>query len=396
MATGIRQRHGRGCKGTGKCRCPYEAAVYSKADAKKIRKTFDTLAAAKAWRDDTSNAVRTKKLRAPTQTTIAEAWKEWHESACKGLVLSRSGDPYKPAAVRAYEGAMRLRVLPALGRLRLSDVARSDLQRYVNKLMADGLAPATVMVTILPLRAIYKHALELGEVAVNPTAGVRMPAVRGGRDRIADPDECMKLLGALRAADRPLWACAMFAGLRRGELAALRIEDIDLGAGVIHVRWGWDYVAGEIATKSGKDRRVPITTALRDHLDEHLLGLPWRDRRDGLVFGSGIRNPFTGTPTTDRAKRAWKAAGLTPITLHECRHTFASLMIAAGVNAKALSSYLGHASIQITFDRYGHLMPGNEEEAAGLLDAYLARGDTGARLAQLEDATGANTGASEM
>ena len=61
------------------------------------------------------------------------------------------------------------------------------------------------------------------------------------------------------------------------------------------------------------------------------------------------------------------------ITLHEARHTFASLMIAAGVNAKALSTYMGHANISITLDRYGHLMPGNEAEAAHLLDAYLSR-----------------------
>jgi len=59
-------------------------------------------------------------------------------------------------------------------------------------------------------------------------------------------------------------------------------------------------------------------------------------------------------------------------------------MIAAGVNAKALSTYMGHANISITLDRYGHLMPGNEEEAAGLLDAYLERADTAARLAALE------------
>ena len=62
---------------------------------------------------------------------------------------------------------------------------------------------------------------------------------------------------------------------------------------------------------------------------------------------------------------------LEPITLHECRHTFASLMIAAGVNAKALSTYMGHAGIQITLDLYGHLMPGDESEAAAQLDAYL-------------------------
>jgi len=73
-----------------------------------------------------------------------------------------------------------------------------------------------------------------------------------------------------------------------------------------------------------------------------------------------------------RALAAWIRAGLEPIGLHEARHTFASLMIAAGVNAKALSTYMGHANIAITLDRYGHLMPGNEEQAAGLLDAYLS------------------------
>jgi integrase len=69
--------------------------------------------------------------------------------------------------------------------------------------------------------------------------------------------------------------------------------------------------------------------------------------------------------------------------LHECRHTFASMMIAAGVNAKTLSRCMGHHSIVITLDLYGHLMPGNENEAAGLLDAYLQRADTAARVAQL-------------
>lgn len=61
-------------------------------------------------------------------------------------------------------------------------------------------------------------------------------------------------------------------------------------------------------------------------------------------------------------------------------------MIGAGVNAKAISTYLGHSSIAITFDRYGHLMPGNEDEAAALLDAYLERSDTKARLAQVATA----------
>jgi len=81
--------------------------------------------------------------------------------------------------------------------------------------------------------------------------------------------------------------------------------------------------------------------------------------------------PFSASSIGERAHRLWDAAGLEPISMHECRHTFASLMIAAGVNAKALSTFMGHANISITLDRYGHLLPGAEDEAAGLMDAYL-------------------------
>jgi integrase len=93
----------------------------------------------------------------------------------------------------------------------------------------------------------------------------------------------------------------------------------------------------------------------------------------GLVFGTSYSQPFTPSNIRKRANVAWARAGLEPIGLHECRHTFASLMIAADVNAKSLSAYMGHSSVTITLDRYGHLMPGNESEAADLLDAYLAR-----------------------
>jgi integrase len=374
--------------------------VYSQRDGKKIRKTFPTKAAAVAWRTDASTAVRRKILRAPTPTTLKQAADAWLAGAREGLIRTRSGELYKPGAIRAYERALRKRLLPELGHLRVSEIARSDLQDIVDHLLAEGVSASTIAGTMLPMRAIYRRALSRGEVSVNPTTGLEIPAARGGRDRIAPPEECTELLAAL-SHDRALWATAMFAGLRRGELMALRVEDVDLGAGVIHVRRGWDVVAGEIATKSGRDRRVPIAGVLRDHLDEHLLGLGWSE---GLVFGVSAVSPFTITPTARRAQKAWEAENtrrvkaaekaqdpedvqlLAAITLHECRHTFASLMIAAGVNAKALSTYMGHSTISITLDRYGHLMPGNEAEAAGLLDAYLARADTKARLAQIGDA----------
>jgi integrase len=101
------------------------------------------------------------------------------------------------------------------------------------------------------------------------------------------------------------------------------------------------------------------------------------DGRTGTdrLFGATETRPFNGIKLSERADTAWESAKLDRITLHECRHTFASLMIAAGVNAKALATFMGHAAISITLDRYGHLMPGNEKVAAGLLDEYLVRAE---------------------
>jgi integrase len=147
---------------------------------------------------------------------------------------------------------------------------------------------------------------------------------------------------------------------------------------VIRVEDAWDSHEGRIDPKYDSRRKVPIAAVLRDHLVEHRMA---QGRSEGLVFGRTKDAPFNPWTVVKRADAAWGDAGLERITPHEARHTFASLMIAAGVNAKALSTYMGHANISITLDRYGHLMPGNEDEAAGLLDAYLERANTKAREA---------------
>ncbi len=164
----------------------------------------------------------------------------------------------------------------------------------------------------------------------------------------------------------------------------LRICDVDLASGVIQAERGWDPAEGaiELKTNAGR-RRVPIAGPLRDLLTDQRMGSE-RVEAD-LIFGRTAENPFRPSTLQSRADEAWKEARLERITFHECRHTFASLMIAAGVNAKALSTYMGHANISITLDRYGHLMPGSEEEAARLLETYLTaesqRADDAARAA---------------
>ena len=146
-----------------------------------------------------------------------------------------------------------------------------------------------------------------------------------------------------------------------------------MDANLIRVERGWDDKEGEIATKGRNRRQVPIAPTLREHLLAHLMRTGRRGNPDALVFGTTATEPFAHRDLTRHADAAWTAAGLERIQLHECRHTFASYMIAASVNAKALQTFLGHASIKTTMDRYGHLFPGAEDEAAGLLDAYLTR-----------------------
>jgi integrase len=374
--TGIEVRHKKLCasRDGGRCNCQptYQASVWSARESTRIRKTFATLADARAWRSETQTGVRRGVLRAPGHTTVREAAEELVDGMKSGRVRTRSGDLYKPSAIRSYHGALRDHVVPRLGAHRLGDVQHRDVQRIADDLLAQGRDPSTIRNALMPLRVIFRRAVEDGDLAINPCSHLRLPAVRGRRERIASPEEAEQLLAVLADSDRAVWATALYAGLRRGELMALRWDDVDLAAGVIHVERAYDEKERvDVKPKSRAGRRsVPIVGALRDALVEHKT----RERRDaGLVFGSSAETPFQPSNVWRRAQTAWKRAGLKPIGLHEARHTFASVLIAAGVNAKAITTYMGHASIQTTYDLYGKLMPGSESEAAALVDAYLAR-----------------------
>jgi integrase len=367
-------RHSKGCAsrvgGVCSCRPGYQAQVWSARDRKPIRKTFVTVTDALAWRQETQVALRRGTMRAPTVTTLSEAADYWLADAEAGIIRTRSGDAYKPSALRSYRQALQGKLLPELGRVRLSAISRNDLQDLIDRMIAAGRSPSTIRNTILPLRAIYRRAIDRDQLAVNPTLKLRLPAVRGKRDRVARADEAATLLAVLAPDDEALWATALYAGLRRGELQALEWTDINLDDALIHVNRSWDHKAGVIPPKShAGTRRVPITNTLRQKLLTHRLrqGRP----QQGFAFSNSKGRPFDPAVILARARKAWQAADLKPITLHECRHTYAAFMIAAGVNVKALSTYMGHTSITVTLDRYGHLLPGNEHHAATLLDTWL-------------------------
>ncbi|MGZ4221858.1 MAG: tyrosine-type recombinase/integrase [Solirubrobacteraceae bacterium] len=376
-ARACRSRHGEPCD----CTPGFRAFAWSARDGRRIQKTFPTEAAALRWREDARVDLRRGVLMAARPAVLREFADAWLAGAGDGSIRNRSGDRYKPSTIRGYEQALREYVLPELGAVKLQDLRRQDIQRLADELSSGDISAATVRNALLPLRAICRRALSRGDIRVNPTTGIEIPAARGRRMRFATPYEAHLLIEAAPPEDHVLWATAFYAGLRRGELQALRWADVDLAGGVLSVERSWDVKAGLIEPKSTAGRRkVPIAAILRDYLVDHRL-----DGREGLVFGRGDGTPFAPSSISLRAANAWKREGLRPITLHECRHTFASLMIAAGVNPKALQTFMGHSSITVTLDRYGHLFPGSEGEAAVLLDAYLAESHERARSATLPD-----------
>jgi integrase len=358
--TGIRQRGS-----------SYEAFVYDRRSKQKIRKTFPTLAAARGWRHDAAGAVRRGTLKAPTQTTLEQAGEALLAGMQDGSVYKRDGERYKPSVIRGYRAALENRVYPELGDWRLSELRRSDLQDFVDRLRAEGLDASTIRNMLMPVRTIYRRALQRGDVSVNPTLGLELPALEGRRDRVASPAEAGRLLAALGDADRPLWATAFYGGLRMGELRALDWSAVDLVAGIIQVEASWDRVEGLVAPKSKKGTRtVPIPSVLRGYLVEHRARRFALGQRTGFVFGETSATPFNYDVTYDRALRVWKAAGLEPVSLHECRHTYVTLMFEAGFSLEEIGDYVGHGSAYMT-DRYRHLREGHEGRAAERFDAYL-------------------------
>jgi integrase len=401
---GIRTRHsrscpsrrGRDCNADRKdgCRPAFEAWVFDRRSRTKIRKTFPTLAAAKSWRSDASSQLRRGQLVTTTRKTLLEAAEAWQEGAeaSPPVILTRSGTRYKPSVLRGYKADMINHVLPELGGTRLADIRRGDLQALVDRLLGQGFSASKVRNVLMPVRALYRHAIERDEIIINPTSNLRLPTEIGRRDRVASAAEAATLIAALPELDRALWATAFYAGLRLGELQALRWSDVDLAGGVIRVERSWDSKAGFIEPKSRKStRRVPISGSLRDYLAAHKT-LTRRGATD-FVFGARPDRPFTPSHIRQRAARAWDAANsertsrdlesLRPIGLHECRHTFVTLLFDAGLTLERIGDYVGHSSVYMT-DRYRHLLEGHEAEAARLLDDYLARADTNGRVSQLD------------
>lgn len=366
--------------------------MWDNAAGKSHVRTFPSYDAARSWRHEVLVVVRRRGTVAPGRyelPTVAEALDALIDGMRDGSVLDRSGKEYKPATIRSYEQAVRRYLKPKLGRHRLDALERRHVQALVDALRRKGLKPSTVHNKLDPLRVVYRRAVNREMVATDPTVNLELPLVRGRRERVFSRALARRFLDVLPEGERALWATALYGGLRIGELRALRWRDVDIEGRKIHVRRAWDDVAGEIEVKSEAGRRkVPLAGRLASELETHRART---HRGEGdLVFGRTPQEAFVRTTIRRRAIRAVevhnakvraeaKTAGHEPevgklielLTPHEARHTAASYLIAAGLNAKQLQTYIGHSDIRTTYNVYGHLFDGDEIDAAEQLDRYL-------------------------
>jgi integrase len=238
--------------------------------------------------------------------------------------------------------------------------------------------------TLDPLRVIYRRAIRRDLVSIYPTEGLELRRPDGQRDRIASPSEAAALLAALPDGERAVWATAFYAGLRRGELRALRWSDIDLAAKVIHVQRGWDAVEGEQGGKShAADRRVPILDVLVPEMGAHRL----RTKRgtEDLVFGRTAADPFVPSTTRSRALRAWevekratrcRGPGERPACADHAARGAAHLREHPDCRRRQRKGPVGDHGALYDRDDVRHLRSpdaGGLNEAAATANAYLAR-----------------------
>jgi integrase len=254
----------------------------------------------------------------------------------------------------------------------------------VDRLAKQGLDGSTIRNAIMPLRVLYKRAKRAGQIPVNPTSDLEFIAPRNKPKRVVAPDDAATRLAALTLPDRAIWATALYAGLRKGELQALSIEDVELFPegrwGLIHVRQTWDKVEGAQEPKSAAGTRtVPIPEQLYEILSSI-------DRAEGLILGKDAETPFNYMTLRERTERVWRKAGLehSNLQLHEGRHSYKTFLEATEIRDSRIDRYMGHANHTVQA-RYSHQLDAKYLDDAQALSEYLRLADTPSRAEEVRD-----------
>lgn len=315
------------------------------------------------------DAARARRRFAPAESQMRfDAWAHWW--------LDQTATVDRPATAARDRSILRAHLLPAFGEMRLCDVTTTRVQEWARQMTAGGSAPATVRRTVQTLSKLLGAAVDHGRIDRNPCEGVKLPPVGRSEARFLTPGEVVALADAMDSI-APHWSPLVLfladTALRIGELAGLRVVDVDLGTGTVIVARNAVEVEGHIAIgepKTAAGRRVvPTLTAdtaraVAARIDR--LGLGADDPLFAGPDGGILRaSAFRARVWYSAVARAGLAAPRP--TPHSLRHSAIAAWIAIGVaDPLKLARWAGHRDVSTIYRFYGHLLPcdGSVERAA--------------------------------
>lgn len=299
----------------------------------------------------------------------------------------------KPKTLASYQHLAQKHISPGLGHVPLSKLDPATLRKFLTAKAESGLSGRTCQYLHAVIRKALADALKDGLVMRNVAQLVTPPRAKSPKVEPLAPDQMRQFLGHIESHRlEALFTVAAALGLRQGECFALQWDDIDLEARTLHVRHSLARVGRKILLDTPKSdagvRHVVLpafaAAALAAHrqrqqLEREFAGAKWQQAKaiqDGqpvaldLVFTSRIGTPLNAANVTHEFQRLLKAAGLPHRRFHDLRHSAATLLMAQGLNARAIAAILGWDQT-ILLDRYGHLIDEVRREAADMVDAVL-------------------------
>jgi integrase len=289
------------------------------------------------------------------------------------------------------EGRINKHVRPFFAQMPVSAVRPAHARRFVADLVSAGLAPSTVKSITLTTSQVFAQAVDDLLIVRSPFAKIKIPADRNREEmHFLTAEQVNKLAAAIDDRYRVAIFLSAYGGLRAGELWALRVEKLNVLAGSVDVVASMSEAGGLHAgpTKTGKRRTIAIPRFLAQMLGEHIGRYP---SPDGWVFTAGEGGPVHHHNFRNRHYvPATRIAKLPGVRFHDLRHTCAALLIAAGRHLEEVKTYLGHSSIRVTSDRYGHLFPEARAALADALDATYRSAPAASPRPELEIARGRN------
>jgi integrase len=326
-----------------------------KADAEKFMVTVETDKLRGIWADP-----RLAKI------TVSEWLPTWQASRVH----------LRPSTRALSESLLRNHVLPYFGDRRLGSVTPTDVQGFVAHLEEKGLAASTVRQSYLLVTGLFSSALDSDLIVRSPCRGINLPHDARSEMRFLTADEVSELASVIDERYHALVLTAAYAGCRFGELAGLKVHRLDLLRRTLTITEALSEVRGEVRLAPPKTaaarRQVALPQFLAEELAAHLAA--WPPGADGFVFTAPQGGPLL---RRNFRRREWlpavRASVGEPMRFHDLRHTHAAMLIAQGEHPKVIQNRLGHSSIKVTLDTYGHLLDGLDVAAAERLDTVFAR-----------------------